>query len=49
MGGLEDLEVCPADECEYNIVQHKVRLHVLSIGIRIRRIELGLFGSGSEF
>jgi hypothetical protein len=40
MGGLEDLEVCPADECEYNIVQHKVRFHVLNIGILIRRIEL---------
>jgi len=25
MGGLEDLEVCPADDCEYNIVQLKVR------------------------
>jgi hypothetical protein len=24
MGGCEDLEVCPADDCEYNIVQLKV-------------------------
>ena len=24
MGGLEDMEVCPIDDCEYNIVQLKV-------------------------
>jgi hypothetical protein len=47
MGGLEDLEVCPADECEYNIVQHKVRLHVLRSVFGFGGLNW-VFGSGSK-